>query len=196
DSENLDVHLLERVIHVVDLVRVEIELVQRERDLVRRHRARLLGALQQPLRLFGLEDVRDSLRTPRACNPCAQLRLPSLSCASRLTLAWLVTTSTIKLDAALCHAHRTVRHGPFGSFACHLVPILARRARKLFASFPSGEAGASDWASCSSARAFFTSPSHRSRTPRWKRTVAACGKTRTSGPRRENARSGWAVVNR
>ena len=82
DGDDLDLQLLERVVEVVDLARVEVELVERERDLVRSHRSGLLGALEQPLGLVGFENVRYPFRATSPYDPCAQLGLPSLSCAA------------------------------------------------------------------------------------------------------------------
>ena len=45
-------------------------------------------------------------------------------------------------------------------------------------------------------RASFTSPDQSSSSPRWKRTVAARGNRRESGPSRENASDGLALSKR
>ena len=75
------------------------------------------------------------------------------------------------------------------------MPALRSSARYRFATPTSGEPGSTVRTSSSWRRASFTWPDQSSSRPRWKRTVADFGKSRESGPRRENAWAGRALSN-
>ena len=85
DGNDLDLHLLERLVELVHLPRVELELVERERDVVLRDRTGGLGRLQKIPGFLGLEDVRHG--------PCGSLNpTPVLTLLPSVNL--LVTQQT------------------------------------------------------------------------------------------------------
>jgi len=69
---DVDLHLFERVVEVVEQSRVEVELVEGERDLLGAERSVSGGGLQQVARLVGLQDVRNVPDGP-ALHPCAHV---------------------------------------------------------------------------------------------------------------------------
>src|SRR5436190_11374025 len=180
--EDLDVQLLQRVVHLVDLRGIELELGQRERDLLGAERAGLAPALHQTSRFVGLEHLRDAHRL------CAFPLLPHL----RL-LPELVTVRTPRCGCGSVTRVSDGRHRPNGPIFGQPVPAIRRAPRYTEACLPSGEPGSSSCACCSSLRAWSSWSIQSRRTPRWKRTVWACGKTTVSGPRRLKARDGLAL---
>ncbi len=112
-AHDLDLHLFERVVEVVELRRVEVELVERERDLLRAEQpSGGLRGLEEMTSFVRLQNVRDS------ANFRGFLRAHGPPCLG---------------DAALCLPHRTGRYGPFGSYFSYWDPPLARARRSAFA---------------------------------------------------------------